>query len=67
MDTKQLLQKLAEQAYEGKLLLFVGAGFSKCVVGNDIALSWLQLLRKVADKFDIKENIVIVHTDERIK
>ena len=64
MDTKKLLQKLAEQAYEGKLLLFVGAGFSKCVVGNDIALSWLQLLRKVADKFDITETVSCLNGEQ---
>lgn len=58
METKEqnvLLRELAEQAYEGKLLLFIGAGFSKCVVGRDVALSWLQLLEKVADRFDVKE------------
>ena len=64
MDTKQLLQKLAEQAYEGKLLLFVGAGFSKCVVGNDIALSWLQLLCKVADKLDITETVSCLNGEQ---
>ena len=58
METKEqkvLLQELAEQAYEGKLLLFIGAGFSKCVVGPKVALSWLQLLEKVADRFEVKE------------
>lgn len=54
-DQKVLMQELAAQAYEGKLLLFIGAGFSKCVVGHNVVLSWLQLLEKVAERFDVKE------------
>ena len=67
METKEqkvLLQELAEQAYEGKLLLFIGAGFSKCVVGHKVALSWLQLLEKVADRFDVKKALPCLNCEQ---
>ncbi len=63
-EQKVLLQELAEQSYEGKLLLFIGAGFSKCVVGHDIALSWFQLLEKVADRFDVKEALPCLNCEQ---
>ena len=67
MESKEdIIEMLAECACEGRLILFVGAGFSKMVVGKystgpmtgqDRALSWIDLLRKVATHFHIEETV----------
>ena len=64
LSAEEITEKLAERACEGRLIFFVGAGFSKAVVGKyetglfegqDRALSWIDLLRKVASHFHIEE------------
>lgn len=60
MTKIELIKELAERACEGRLAFFVGAGFSKAVMGKyssgplkgrDRALSWMDLLREVAKSF----------------
>lgn len=53
---KQVLKFIFESSIYGNLGLFIGAGFSKAVLNNDIetiALSWGELLKNVAEKLDI--------------
>ena len=61
---QKLVSELAIKASEGRLALFVGAGFSKAVMGKytsgplkgeDRALSWIDLLWKVARHFGIED------------
>lgn len=61
-----ITEMLAEHACEGRLIFFVGAGFSKAVVGKydsgpvkgqDRALSWIDLLREVAVHFRIEKTV----------
>ena len=62
----EIIEMLAECACEGRLIFFIGAGFSKAVVGKydsgpvkgqDRALSWIDLLRKVAAQFKIEKTV----------
>lgn len=54
MRNSELLKLLAKSAVEKRLLLFVGSGLSKCIVGKQNALSWVELLIMVAKKFGLK-------------
>ncbi|AZC56257.1 SIR2 family NAD-dependent protein deacylase [Pseudomonas chlororaphis] len=46
---EQLLQHISSSSIYGNLCLFIGAGFSKELVGDE-ALSWGQLLKKAAEE-----------------
>lgn len=53
MTHDELIEKLANKALEHRLVLFLGAGFSKAVLGDKLALSWLKLLEKIAKHFNL--------------
>ena len=66
MTKIELIKELAERACEGRLAFFVGAGFSKAVMGKyssgplkgrDRALSWMDLLREVAKSFGVESAV----------
>lgn len=50
---EEVIHYIASSSIYGNLCLFVGAGFSKELVGNE-ALSWGQLLEKAADLLEIE-------------
>ena len=53
---KEVLEFLSHSATYGNLGAFIGAGFSKAVLNdefNDIALSWGELLEKVAEELKV--------------
>jgi len=52
----EALEFISRSASFGNLGVFIGAGFSKAVLNNgfrDIALSWGELLKKVAEKLEV--------------
>lgn len=52
----EVLEYISQSATYGNLGAFIGAGFSKAVLNDgfsDIALSWGELLSKVADRLDV--------------
>lgn len=59
---EQVIHYISESSIYGNLCLFIGAGFSKELVGNE-ALSWGQLLEKAAEqlgtKFDFSDKRLI--------
>lgn len=66
MTKQELIKELAIRACEGRLAFFIGAGFSKAVMGQyasgpkkgkDRALSWIDLLSEVAKRFGV-ENVI---------
>ncbi|MDR0480803.1 MAG: SIR2 family protein, partial [Gallionellaceae bacterium] len=61
LSREKVLRLISQSASYGNLGAFIGAGFSKAVMNSDfdcIALSWGELLKKVADSLDIDyENI----------
>jgi hypothetical protein len=48
-----VLTFLSGSSRYGNLGLFIGAGFSKAVLGPEVALSWGELLRKVAEQMGV--------------
>ena len=58
----EVLAELAKSAVNGRLLLFIGTGFSKAVVSmcgitnNTAVRSWTELLREVCNKMDMNPN-----------
>ena len=63
---EKILAELAKAAATGKLLLFVGTGFSKAVVptvdstGKPTVLSWTELLREVCQRMKLDPNRYIL-------
>lgn len=57
MIEEELIRNLANKAIEHRLVLFLGAGFSKAVLGGKIALSWSQLLQRVASHFELTDQM----------
>lgn len=56
-NRSEVLKFISQSASYGNLGAFVGAGFSKAVLndeGENIALSWGELLEKVSEEFDVK-------------
>ena len=54
---EEVLRFISKSASFGNLGLFVGAGFSKAVLNddlNEIALSWRELLSRSADNLSVK-------------
>lgn len=75
LTTHEIIEKLAECACEGRLIIFVGAGFSKMVVGEydtgplkgqNRALSWIDLLLKVAQDLQIGDAVPCPECDKPI-
>lgn len=57
MNVTDIVNLIARSAREDRLVLFVGSGFSKAVVGGQKALTWLQLLQSVARHFNVEEAV----------
>lgn len=58
---QQVLTFISDSASYGNLGTFIGAGFSKAVLNDniiEIALSWGELLEKASEKLDVDYNVI---------
>lgn len=53
LDVDQIVERVAQAAVEGRLLIFVGTGFSKRVAGAAVVLSWEELLKEVGKRLNV--------------
>lgn len=52
---RKILKEIASASVQDLLGFFVGSGLAKAVLGEDKALSWIELLQKCADRMRIPE------------
>ena len=50
---EEVFDKIFKSFNYGNLGMFIGAGFSKAVVGNDKALGWLDIIEQASDSFGL--------------